>query len=125
MLTQPEVLEILEELAEELPEEFFDELNGGVVLQEEAKPHPQGSGDLWIMGEYCKGGYLGRYINIYYGSFSILYGNLSREELKKELRHTLRHEFRHHLESRAGEKDLEVIDAIRLAEYKRKTDDQQ
>lgn len=118
MLTQSEMLEVLEELAGELPEEFFEELNGGVVLQEEARPHPQGAGDLWILGEYCSGGHLGRYINIYYGSFAMVYGGLSREEMKKKLRHTLRHEFRHHLESRAGEHDLEIIDAINLAEYK-------
>lgn len=119
MLSQTEMLELLEELSEELPAEFFEELNGGVVLQEEAKEHPRGEGDLWIMGEYCKGGNMGNYINIYYGSFVKLYGSCSREEIKKKLRHTLRHEFRHHLESRAGEKDLEILDAIYLEAYRK------
>lgn len=118
MVTQEAFLEILDELCGELPSDFFIELNGGVVLQEGAKLHPQARGnDLWIMGEYCRNGNMGRYINIYFGSFQQVYGGLTYEALKERVRHTLRHEFRHHLESLAGEKDLEIIDKVRLAEY--------
>jgi len=37
--------------------------------------------------------------------------------MKEKLKSTLKHEFRHHLESLAGAKDLEVIDAIHIADY--------
>lgn len=111
---------MLDEISGELPQDFFRELNGGVVLHEQAKPHPQGRGDdLWIMGEYCRSRSLGRYINIYYGSFMQVYGGLSYEALKRKVRHTLVHEFRHHLESLAGQRDLEVIDEMNLARYKK------
>ena len=118
MITQEEFLEILDELCGELPSDFFKQLNGGVVLQEHAKLHPNArENDLWIMGEYCRNGNMGRYINIYYGSFQKVYSGLTYEALKNKVRHTLRHEFRHHLESLAGQKDLEIIDKVRLAEY--------
>lgn len=123
-MLQEKFLELLDELAGELPPEFFRGLNGGVILQERAKPHPQGRGDdLWILGEYCRDGSLGRYINIYYGSFMQLYGHLPYEQLKERVRHTLLHEFRHHLESLAGQKDLEILDAIRMDEYKNQAND--
>lgn len=48
-----------------------------------------------------------------------IYGHLAESDLKKRLRKTILHEFRHHLESLAGEKDLEVEDAVEIAEYKR------
>lgn len=119
MLTQEEFLIMLDELSGEIPKEFFRELNGGVLLQEQAKAHPEGKGsDLWIMGEYCRRAGLGRYINIYYGSFMKVYGGLSYDALKNRVRHTLIHEFRHHLESLAGQKDLEIIDAMELAAYR-------
>lgn len=116
---------MLDEILGELPQEFFHELNGGVVLQERAKPHPQGQGDdLWIMGEYSRSRSMGRYINIYYGSFMQVYGGLPYEVMKRKVRHTLVHEFRHHLESLAGQKELEVIDAINLAKYKKRSEKQ-
>lgn len=124
MISQEEFLDMLDELCGELPEEFFHKLNGGVILQEHAKLHPKArDNDLWIMGEYCRNGSLGRYVNIYYGSFQQVYSGLSYDALKKQVRHTLRHEFRHHLESLAGEKDLEVVDKIRLDQYQSKKQD--
>lgn len=111
-------LEFLDRIADELPREFFDELNGGIILRPEARQHPDSQNqDLWILGEYHKNGVLGRFINIYYGSFEKVYGHLNQSELKERLRHTVLHEFRHHLESLAGERDLEVEDAITLAQY--------
>lgn len=118
MLTQEEFLRMLDELSGEIPQEFFKELNGGIVLRPEAKPHPRSkNGDLWILGEYCTRRNLGRSIKIYYGSYMHVYGDLEEEALRKRLRHTLRHEFRHHLEALAGERDLEIEDALRLAQY--------
>jgi hypothetical protein len=60
---------------------------------------------------------MGRYISIYYGSFKRVYGHLPKEELRKKLMKTLKHEFTHHLESMAGEKDLEIEDEKFIREY--------
>lgn len=118
MVTIDEMESMLGELAAELPEEFYKELNGGIILLQEAKPHPEDRGSgLYIMGEYYSGGSLGRYIAIYYGSFMRVYGRLPAEQLKVQLRKTLRHEFRHHLESLAGERGLEIEDEQYIARY--------
>ena len=73
--------------------------------------------NLYILGTYHRGGNLGRYISIYYGSFEKIYGYLSKEQLSERLTHTLKHEFLHHLESLAGEKGLEIKDAEFLTNY--------
>jgi hypothetical protein len=118
MIPIEEVEEILDEIAMELPQEFYNELNGGIILLPEVRLDPIGKdNDLYIMGEYHSGGGLGRYIAIYYGSFERVYGHLSREGLKKQLAQTLKHEFTHHLESLAGEDDLEEEDERFLQEY--------
>lgn len=118
MIPIDEVEIILDEIAEELPQEFYKELNGGIILLPEVKLNPMGrKNDLFIMGEYHSGGGLGRYITIYYGSFERLYGHLSREAFKKQLASTLKHEFTHHLESLAGERDLEKEDERFLRDY--------
>lgn len=118
MIDFEEVGIILDELATELPQELYRELNGGIILLPEAKLDPLArNNDLYIMGEYHSGGGLGRYISIYYGSFERLYGHLSREALKKELASTLKHEFTHHLESLAGEDDLEEEDELFINNY--------
>jgi len=111
--------QMLDEVTDELPKEIFINLNGGINLIQDALPHPESAGgNLFILGQYHRGGMLGRYITIYYGSFMQLYGNSSRQFIRQELDRVLRHEFLHHLESMAGEKDLEIQDAIRLASYK-------
>lgn len=118
-VTIDEMQEMLEELAEEIPEAFFEELNGGIVLLPRAERDPRGKGGLYTLGCYFSGGELGRYIAIYYGSFRRVFPDASREELREELRETLRHEFRHHVESLCGENGLEVEDEIFLQEYLR------
>lgn len=120
MISIEEMESILDEIATELPQEFYNELNGGIILLPEARPDPIGTdNDLYIMGEYHSGGGLGRYIAIYYGSFERVYGHLSREKLKKQLSQTLKHEFTHHLESLAGEDDLEEEDERFIQDYLR------
>ena len=111
---------MLEELSEEIPEALFRELNGGIVTLPEARIHAKsGTPRLYTMGEYrvqIPG--LGRYIAIFYGSFMRVYGaNPNPRTLRRELRKTLLHEFRHHMESLAGERDLEIIDKQKLQEY--------
>ncbi len=118
MIDFDEVGIMLDEIAAELPQEFYKELNGGIILLPEAKLNKIGrKNDLYIMGEYHRGGGMGRYITIYYGSFEQLYGHLTREPLKKKLEHTLKHEFTHHLESLAGERGLEKKDEKFLDDY--------
>lgn len=110
--------EMLAELMDELPEAFFESLNGGVCLLPEAKPDPEFPGeDLYILGEYCEDPYLGKSIVIYYGSFAPVFGDLSPLEMRRELRDTLRHEFRHHVESLAGENGLDIEDEKWLQQY--------
>jgi len=118
MMTIDEMQDVLDRLAEELPEVFYKDLNGGIVLLPEAKESEYSKRkDLYTLGEYHRGGAMGSYIKIYYGSFERLFGNISDEAMEKELRKTLRHEFRHHLESLSGERGLEYEDANFIRNY--------
>lgn len=118
MISIEEMETMLDEIAEELPDELYRDLNGGIILLPEMKLHDRDMGnDLYVLGEYHRNGNLGRYIAIYYGSFSQIYGSLPKDRLKEKLKGTLKHEFRHHLESLAGERDLEIKDAHDIARY--------
>lgn len=111
-----QVGDILDMLAEELPPEFYRDLNGGILLVPEAKPSPHGP-DLLIMGEYITSSNMGRMIKIYYGSFERMYGWMDEAQLTEELREVLRHEFTHHIESLAGERGLEIKDEQQIRDY--------
>ena len=96
--------ELLDTLAERFPQALFDGLNGGVNLLEEAVPDSEfPPGEMYVLGEYCDD-LLGRYINLYYGSFAALAEreDWSRETWEEELRVTLSHELTHHMEARSG-----------------------
>ncbi|MCD7745435.1 MAG: metallopeptidase family protein [Lachnospiraceae bacterium] len=106
------------EIADTFPADFYRELNGGIIVKEQELIHPEARrGDLFVMGEYHRDYYLGRFIVIYYGSFRRCCGSFSEEALREKLRKVLLHEFRHHLESLAGERDLEIEDAVNLSRY--------
>lgn len=121
MVSLEEMETILDEVTVGFPQELFKELNGGILLFPETKLNPVGrKNDLFILGEYHRGGNMGRYIVIYYGSFMKVYGRLEKEALRDRLIHTLKHEFTHHLESLAGERGLEIEDARYLENYLRK-----
>jgi len=118
MMTIDEMQDVLDELAEELPEVFYKDLNGGIVLLPQAKESEYSQkSDLFTLGEYHHGGSMGNYIKIYYGSFERLFGHISDEQMKIQLRKTLRHEFRHHIETLAGEDDLVDDDARFIRGY--------
>jgi len=118
MLSIDEVQDILSDLADELPDILFKELNGGILLLPQAKESPYARRrDLWILGEYNYSRSMGKYIVIYYGSFERLFGHLPEDELIKELRKTLRHEFRHHIEGLSGEAGLEKEDREFIEKY--------
>ena len=120
MLTIDEVNGLLDEMAEGFPAALFDGLNGGVNLLEEAVPDEEfPEGEMYILGEYCEDA-LGRYINLYYGSFAAL---AEREDWdpqiwEDELYTTLSHELTHHMESRGGLHALDDRDAEELAQWR-------
>jgi len=117
---------MLDGIADELPEDFYKSLNGGIILSPETKLHPASDDvrPLFILGEYHYERLgLGRYIIIYFGSFTRTFGGLTPERMREKLRNTLLHEFTHHLESLAGERGLAAKDARELAEYRRKLEE--
>lgn len=118
MITIDEMQDMLEELAQEVPEPFFHGLNGGINLLPQRKVSPEGrNDDLLVMGEYYDNRDMGRFIVIYYGSFEQAFAGESTERIKEELRDTLFHEFTHHLEGLAGEYGLEIKDEEQLRAY--------
>ena len=101
---------MLEEQSALIPREVFNGLNLGIGVVERAKRSPDVSG-IYILGEYRTHGVMGRGIVLYYGSFARVYGLADADNLRREIDRVLRHELTHHLESRAGERDLELEDA--------------
>ena len=120
MLTFDEVGALLDDMAEEFPPVFFNGLNGGVCLLPEARPDPEfPPGEMYILGEYCND-MMGRYINLYYGSFAALAEReeWTQEDWEDELLETFTHEFTHHMEGLAGERGLEIKDEAFLEEQR-------
>lgn len=92
----------LEEIAQQFPEVFFEELDGGIQLEREELSDPDfPPGEMYIMGEYCHDA-LGRYILLYYGSFARLLEEEDEAVWKDEIFATVAHEFTHHMEDTAG-----------------------
>ncbi len=119
MIPLAQARDMLDELISELPEAIFTRLNGGVLLLPEAKLSPEArAGDLYILGEYSTSRAMGRTVVIYYGSILRIHGDLTPERLRSALRSVLHHELTHHLESMAGERDLEIDDAVKMALYR-------
>jgi hypothetical protein len=120
MVSIDEMEDMLGKIAEKLPEEFFNYLNGGILLLPQSKQHPESvGGDLYILGEYFRDAQMGKYIAIYYGSFERVYGYMNPEELQEKLEAIVKHEFRHHLETLSGERGLEVEDEQYIEQYLR------
>lgn len=120
MITTEQYNHIITELLDELPEEFFRELSGGVIVSEAMviPDYAQGN-DLYTMGQYQI--YSGiRQIVMFRGSFNSAHPNVDLFEAKNLLRGILRHEFRHHLEYLAGihnSSSLEAQDKREKLEY--------
>ena len=112
----------LEEIAQQFPEAFFADLDGGIQLEEAALPDPDfPPGEMYVMGEYVHD-MLGRYILLYYGSFAALLEGEEEAVWREEIFATVAHEFTHHLEETAGlhqldDKDLEFLRQA-LEEYR-------
>ena len=117
MISIDEMSLLLDEIAEELPQEVFRELNGGVSLLQETKHSVSDpDGGLYTLGEYRRD-QMGRYIVLYYGSICAVHGYKTREELRSSLKKLLTHELTHHMESLAGARDLEIKDKRYLEDY--------
>ncbi|MBQ3275926.1 MAG: hypothetical protein IJH47_02555 [Oscillospiraceae bacterium] len=102
MISVEEYRQIVSELLDELPEEFFRKLSGGVIVSEALViPDYARDGDLFTLGEYQVLSGM-RQIVLYKGSFDRAYPQAEAAEAKKLLRGILRHEFRHHLEFLGG-----------------------
>lgn len=113
--------ELLDQLAEPFPEALFEGLNGGVNLLEDTVLDPEfPKGELYVMGEYCED-LLGRYINLYYGSFAALAEkeDWTLDDWKEELRQTLSHELTHHIEARGGLHALDDKDEERMEAWRK------
>lgn len=112
--------DLLDELAEPFPEALFEGLNGGVNFLEDTVPdHSFPEGEMYVLGEYCDD-LLGKYINLYYGSFAALAekGGWSEEDWREELQQTLSHELTHHMETRSGLHALDDKDEAELAAWR-------
>ena len=120
MITIEEYKQIIEELLDELPEEFFRELSGGVTVSEALViPDYARAGDLYTMGQY-QVSYGVRQINMFKGSFDRAYPDADAARARELLRGILRHEFRHHMESLGSihnSSSLEAEDARRKQAY--------
>lgn len=113
--------ELLDELAEPFPDALFEGLNGGVNFLEKTVEDPDFPvGEMFVLGEYCED-LLGRYINLYYGSFAAMAEreDWTREDWVRELRDTFSHELTHHMEARGGLHALDDKDEARMAAWRK------
>ena len=121
MISMQEYQAIISELLDELPEEFFRELSGGVIVSEAIviPDYSRSSDPLYTMGHYQVSSGI-RQIIMFKGSFDRVYPQADAKEAKDTLRGILRHEFRHHLESLGGVHNsysLEAEDERQRQEY--------
>lgn len=120
MISMEQYKSILSELLDELPEAFFRELSGGVIVSDALVfPDYAREDDLYTLGEYQI--YSGiRQIVLFKGSFDRAYPQADADEARDLLRGILRHEFRHHMEYLSGihnSESLEAEDERRKWEY--------
>ena len=102
MISIEEYKQIVSELLDELPEEFFRELSGGVIVSETFSiPDYAKGNDLYTLGLYMVFSGV-RQIILFKGSFDRDYPQADTDEARSILRGVLRHEFRHYLEFLGG-----------------------
>ena len=117
---------IIEEMMEDIPEEFTEGLQGVHVL-EHVKREERYEGVVRL-GEYLDpgpesflgGSGLGRHVALYYGSFKDIAAGEPNFDWEEEIWETLTHELRHHVESLAGDDSLIEEDVQRAKAFKRR-----
>ena len=120
MISTEEYKAIISDLMDELPEEFFRELTGGVIMSEALViPDYARDNDLYTLGQYqvCYGL---RQIVMLKGSFDRLYPQADVTQARETLRRVLRHEFWHHIEFLGGihnSSSLEAEDERKKQEF--------
>jgi hypothetical protein len=111
MISIEEYNQIISELMDELPAEFFQKLTGGVIVSEALViPDYARGNDLYTMGQYQVSSGI-RQIVMFKGSFDQVYPQADTAEAKILLRGILRHEFRHHLEALGGIRNSSSLEA--------------
>lgn len=111
MISLEECRKIISELLDELPEAFFRDLSGGVIVSESVMIPDYARGrDLYTMGVYKVFSGV-RQIILFKGSFDRVYPQADAAEARTLLRGVLRHEFRHHLEFLGGVHDASSLEA--------------
>jgi len=117
-MTYEETQELLVQMIDDLPQEIFEGLNGGVSLHHDTK---YGKSGLLTLGTYHFEPYgLGRYISIFYGSLMASFSHLTPEKYAEKVKGVLHHELIHHLEHLAGDKSLEIKDAENVSKMLRR-----
>lgn len=111
--------ELVGSVAEELPDELFNKLTGGIIVKPMEKLHEKSlpQKPLYIAGRYVFEPRIGRHIEVYYGSFLRLGFCTDEYRTKEHIRRVLLHELRHHWESLSGERDLEIEDEEGIDRY--------
>ena len=118
MITYDEFEQMVKEELSLLPDYVRQDLSGGVLIDPTAYLHPaRAADDLYILGTYSRGSYMGKQIILYYGSFMATMGYAPHTVIQNQVRETLRHEFLHHMETKAGEKTLVEEDRDRMIKY--------
>ena len=111
MISIEEYINIISELMDELPKEFFRELSGGVIVSEALViPDYARADDLYTLGQYQVASGI-RQIIMFKGSFDRAYPRADAARAKELLRGILRHEFRHHLEFLGGIHNSDSLEA--------------
>ena len=111
MIGIEEYRKIISELLDELPDQFFRELSGGVIVSEAVSiPSYARGNDLFTLGQYQVFSGV-RQVTMYKGSFDRAYPQANEVQAKEILRGVLRHEIRHHLESLGGIHDASSLEA--------------
>ena len=125
MISTEEYRAIVSDLLDELPEAFFRELTGGVIMSEALViPDYARDDDLYTLGQYqvCYGV---RQIVMFKGSFDRLYPQADVPAAREILRGILCHEFRHHIEFLGGihnSSSLEAEDERKKRAYLARSD---
>lgn len=111
MIGMSEYRTLVSELLDELPEAFFRELTGGVIVSDALViPDYARGNDLYTLGQYQVSNGI-RQIVLFKGSFDRAYPAADETAARPLLRGVIRHEFRHHLEALGGVHNSSSLEA--------------